>query len=156
MPNTFRYKRRVQFAETDMAGVMHFANYFRLIEETEHAFYRSMGLSIMMFDQGAEIGWPRASATCEYFAPVRFEQEIELHLRVADVGQKSLTYDVDFLRDGQRIARGRITKVCCRVADGSFESIPIPDRIRRRLRDAMHGAAPAPQDAEAADREPPD
>ena len=40
MPYEFEMTRRVQFAETDMAGVMHFANYFRLIEEVEHAFYR--------------------------------------------------------------------------------------------------------------------
>ena len=40
MPTEFTIKRRVQFSETDMAGIMHFANYFRLMEEVEHAFLR--------------------------------------------------------------------------------------------------------------------
>ena len=137
MPYEFEMTRRVQFAETDMAGVMHFANYFRLIEEVEHAFYRSMGLSIMMLEGGTEIGWPRASASCEYFAPVRFEQEMRLCLRVLELGNKSLTYELDFFHDETLVARGKITKVCCRITETAFESIPIPDGIRARIREAM-------------------
>ena len=72
MPAIFTLTRRVQFAETDLAGVMHFANYFRWMEEIEHAFFRSMGLSIMSEHDGHPIGWPRGRVSCEYFGPVRF------------------------------------------------------------------------------------
>lgn len=136
-PCHFRMDRRVQFAEVDMAGVMHFSNYFRMMEEVEHAFYRSMGLSIMMRDADAEIGWPRARVSCEYLAPVRFEDIVELRLRVTHIGTKSVGYEIDLLKDGEMIASGTVRKVCCRVKDRAFEAVNIPDRIRRRLEEAM-------------------
>jgi len=47
MPYEFKLTRRVEFAETDMAGIMHYSNYFRFMETAEHAFFRSLGLSIV-------------------------------------------------------------------------------------------------------------
>ena len=44
----FSIRRRVQFAETDLAGIAHFSNFVRWMEETEHAFFRSLGMSIVM------------------------------------------------------------------------------------------------------------
>ena len=56
--------RRVEFADTDMAGIIHFANYYRYMEEAEHSFFRSLGLSIMQPQpDGSVIGWPRVSAS---------------------------------------------------------------------------------------------
>lgn len=134
MPATFSIHRRVQFAETDMAGVAHFSSYFRWMEEVEHAFFRSVGLSVAMKHDGMEIGWPRVSTSCEYSGPVRFEDELELRLRVTKVGGKSLSYEVDFLKGNQRVALGKLTSVCCTTtADGTFMAIAIPAEIRAKL-----------------------
>ena len=43
MSYEFQITRRVEFSETDMAGIMHFSNYFRFMETAEHAFFRSLG-----------------------------------------------------------------------------------------------------------------
>lgn len=133
------YPRRIQFAETDLAGVLHFSNYFRLMEEIEHAFWRSLGYSVIHGDGPEKVSWPRVTASCEYLAPARFEDELTLKLRITDVGARSLTFEVDFLRDGQRIARGRIKAACCATRDGAFRSIPIPDYIRGKLERAKAG-----------------
>src|ERR1700742_157627 len=106
---TFTITRRVQFAETDMAGIVHFSNYFRWMEEVEHAFFRSMGLSVAMAHEDIEIGWPRVNVGCEFHGPVRFEDEIELRLRITKVGGKSLSYEVEFLRGEKRVALGKST-----------------------------------------------
>ncbi|HCE02754.1 MAG TPA: acyl-CoA thioesterase, partial [Acidobacteria bacterium] len=42
----FRLTRRVQFYETDSAGIVHFSVFFRYMEEAEHAMWRAAGLSI--------------------------------------------------------------------------------------------------------------
>ncbi len=136
MSDTFSISRSVQFSETDMAGIMHFANYFRMMEEVEHAYFRSLGLSIAMECQGEHIGWPRVKTACEYFGPVRFEDQLELRLTVLRVGEKSFTYEVEFLHAGTRVALGTTTSVCCALADGEMKSIPIPAEIRRRLSQA--------------------
>ena len=129
----FALTHRVQFSETDMAGVVHFANLFRWMEEVEHAFFRSLGLSIAMRHDGMEIGWPRISASCEYHAPARFEDEIELRLRITKLGQKSLNYEVDFLKGPDLIARGKIATVCCAITPNGMTPIPIPSPIRFKL-----------------------
>src|SRR3990172_4318164 len=112
--------RRVQFAETDMAGVLHFSNYFRYMEEIEHAFWRSVGLTVYLRDGDPRLSWPRVSAACEYFAPLQFEDELELALRVTKLGEKSIHYEVEFRRRGERCAVGKVTAVCCATQPGSF------------------------------------
>lgn len=134
MPAEFRMTRRIAFAETDMAGVMHFSNYFRLMEEAEHAFWRSLDLTVFFRDREPNLSWPRVAVHCEYHAPLRFEDEVELHLTVVKVGSKSLEYKVEFLRDGAKCAVGKTTAVCCITgAHGAFSATTIPDDIRRKL-----------------------
>ena len=70
MPYEFKTTQQVEFSDTDMAGIMHFANFFRFMEVTEHAFLRSLGLSVHMEEDGRTIGWPRVrAASCSTPAP---------------------------------------------------------------------------------------
>ena len=133
MPSEIVYSRRVQFAETDMAGVMHFANYYRIMEEAEHAFWRSLGLSVHTVDPQAEIGWPRVATSCQYFAPARFEDELLVMLRLVNVGEKTVEFECEFRRQDTRIALGKVKAVCCAMVDRAFRSIPIPEDVRAKL-----------------------
>lgn len=128
-----RIKHRVAFSETDMAGVVHFSNYFRMMEAVEHDFFRQLGLSIVMTHEALEIGWPRVAASCEFFGPLRFEDEVELVMTVTKVGEKSFNYEVEFLWEGRRVALGKMTSVCCEMLDAGMRAIPIPEGIRRKL-----------------------
>ena len=131
----FTIERMVQFAETDQAGVMHFSNFFRVMEEVEHAFWRSVGSSVHRQDaSGAVISWPRVSVRCDFQAAVRFEDVLTVTLRVTRIGEKSATYSVAFAQGGRTVATGAMSVVCCKLADGGrFESIPIPPDARRSL-----------------------
>jgi len=129
----YSLKRRVTFAETDLAGVMHFSNYYRWMEEVEHAFWRSAGSSVVVRGDDSEVSWPRVATSCEYFAPAHFEDELELRFKVDNVGKRSMTYEVEFVRGEQRVALGRTTAVCCSTSPGKFESIPIPADLRNIL-----------------------
>ena len=133
MSATFSITHRVQFCETDMAGVVHFSNFFRMMEEVEHAFFRSLGLSVMMTHEAVDVGWPRVAVSCEYFGPAKFEDEIELKLDVVKVGEKSLTYEVQFLKGDKLLAKGRLTSVCVTLQEGTFKAIPIPATMRGKL-----------------------
>ena len=133
MSAEFSIIHRVQFAETDMAGIMHFSNFFKMMEEVEHAFFRSVGLSVSMQHDDIHIGWPRVSTSCDFTGPVRFEDEVEVKMRVIRVGGKSFTYEVDFFVKGQKVATGKTTSVCCAVSDRDVKSIEIPNVIRAKL-----------------------
>lgn len=128
MTAQFIITRRVEFADTDMAGIIHFANYYRYMEEAEHAFFRSRGLSIMQPQpDGAVIGWPRVSASCSFEAPAYFEDTLEVRLNVVRKGVKSLNYEIEFWRGETRLAHGKLKTVCCVCRLGQpLESIAIP------------------------------
>lgn len=126
----YRTKRTVEFADTDMAGIVHFTRFFVFMETAEHEFLRSLGTSVATEWGGDKIGWPRLAASCEYMSPLRFEDEVEIRLWVSRKGTKSLTYEFHFTREGEDIARGHLTTVCCVTNPGEeLRAIPIPDFI---------------------------
>ncbi len=137
MPSEFTLTRRVEFAETDMAGIVHFSNFFKMMEATEHAFFRSLGFTIHGHEEGTTTGWPRVSASCEYRAPLRFEEEVEIHLRVAEVRTRSIRYEFTFRKaaDGTEVARGKVAAVCASVekATGKLVPVAIPEAIRAKI-----------------------
>jgi YbgC/YbaW family acyl-CoA thioester hydrolase len=132
--SSFRTTRLVEFADTDMAGIVHFSNFFRFMEAAEVEFLRSRGLSVHMGWEGLTFGFPRVSASCDYVRPARFEDVLTVAVRVENVGSKSVTYGFEFTLDGEVIAVGKVTSVCCRVnADHSFFSVEIPASLRAKL-----------------------
>lgn len=133
MGNEFTMNRRVQFAETDVAGVLHFSNYYRMMEEAECALWRSLGVNVMHPHRGGYMSWPRVATQCEYFAPAHLDDELELALVLVHVGQRSVSFECAFRREGERIALGRSTAVCCFMKDGGFEAMAIPDFVRAKL-----------------------
>ena len=140
MPYEFKLTRRIEFSETDMAGIVHFANFFRMMEVAEHAFFRSLGFSIHGHDPVSTTGWPRVRATCDFRAPLRFEDEVEIHLLVAEVRPRSIRYVFVFRKvaDGSEVARGEVVAVCARVekATGNLSAVPISDAVRAAIQAA--------------------
>ena len=130
MAELFRTHRRVEFADTDAAGMIHFSSYFLYMEQAEHALLRHVGTSVINSDATGTISWPRVAARCDYARPVQFEDELEIEVSILRLGTKSVTYQFLFQHDGQSIAQGEITTVCCRINhDQPPQSIPIPDSL---------------------------
>ena len=141
MAHEFKIVRRVEFSETDMAGIVHYSNFFRYMEYAEHAFYRSLGFSVMTNAPEMPVGWPRVHAECDYLKPLRFEDEVEIHLLVSEKRSKVMSYQFRFRKVGapEEIARGKLTVVCVtRDAHGQMKSVPIPKSI-----DSLIAVAPA-------------
>ena len=84
MAYEFKLVRRVEFFETDMVGLVHYSNFFRYMEAAEHAFFRSLGISIVTRQVDPPVGWPRVHADCDFLQPVHFEDEIEIRLLVSE------------------------------------------------------------------------
>ncbi len=131
----FTTQRRVEFRDTDAAGIVHFSAFFPMMEAAEHEALRHLGLSVIQPDpQGGHLTWPRVSAKCDYVAAARFEDILSIEVSVSKLGTSSVTYEFVFKRDSQLIATGTITAVCCRwsVADG-LQKRPISDEVRGKL-----------------------
>ena len=138
MAHSYTTTRRVTFAETDLAGILHFSNYFRYMEEAEHAFFRSLGFRVHLCERSGAWGWARRNASCDYRRPLRYEDEVELRLLVKEKRKKALVYQVRFVLDGAEVARGEVTAVCVAKADdGQLRAAEIPAAV-----DAAVEAAP--------------
>ncbi len=131
---SYRTTRRVEFCDTDMAGIAHFANFFRWMESAEVEFLRARGLSVKLEWEGQTLGFPRVSATCDFAKPARFQDLIDIDVTLERIGGKSVTYVFAFSRGGEFLARGKVTSVCCHVKeDSQLEAIEIPASYRKRL-----------------------
>lgn len=134
MSQPFRTSRRVEFGDTDMAGIAHFSNFFRYMEVAETDFLIARGLSVAWEADGQRFGFPRVSVGCDFKRPVRFRDLLDIAVTVEEVGRKSVRYRFDFSHEGNDVAVGRITAVCCRTTpDHGIESIEIPDHVRALL-----------------------
>ena len=132
MVSEFRLTRRVQFHETDAAGIVHFSCFFRYMEEAEHGLWRAAGLSIAPPD--ARVGFPRVASSFEFLRPLRFEDEFEVLLQVTKKSGRSLSYRATVTKDGDTAARGTLTVACVsREAGGPMRSTPIPADIASRF-----------------------
>jgi YbgC/YbaW family acyl-CoA thioester hydrolase len=138
MAGGFRYRRRVQFAETDMAGIAHFSSFFRFMEEAEHALWRAAGLSIGKAEETG--GWPRVSAAFDYKSPLRFEDEFEVTVRLGAVTQRSLQYTCTITRGDMLVGTGTMTSVCTRREEGRMQAVDIPPDVIARLRKVLDDA----------------
>jgi acyl-CoA thioester hydrolase len=130
----FHITRRVEFGDTDMAGIAHFANFFRYMEVAETDFLLARGLCVAWAEGGQRFGFPRVSVSCDFKRPVRFRDVLDIAVTVEEVGTKSVRYRFDFSHDGKDVAVGRITTVFCRsTADHGLESAEIPPAVRAKL-----------------------
>lgn len=133
MASEYRTQRRIEFADTDMAGIVHFSNFFRFMESVEHEFFRSMGQSLHTELDGRMVGFARVHAECDYAAPLRYAELVEVELRVAEIRASTLSYAFRFMRepDGAVVATGKLT-VCCVSGDPEtkrMRAVPIPEHI---------------------------
>ncbi len=137
MPYEFRVVRRVEFSETDMAGIVHYSNFFRYMEAAEHEFFRSLGFSVVTRQVDPPVGWPRVHAECDYKQPLRFEDEVEIHLLVGEKKSKALSYEFQFRKLNAsppvEVARGSLTVVCVTHQHGKMAPATIPKAIAERI-----------------------
>jgi 4-hydroxybenzoyl-CoA thioesterase/acyl-CoA thioester hydrolase len=130
----FRTRRRVEFVDTDMGGIVHFSRFFVFMETAEHLWLESLGTSVATVEDGRSIGWPRVRATCEYKSPARFGDVLDIAVRVERLGRSSVTYAFAFTCDGREIAHGSMVAVCCELTPGrEVRPIPIPEHLARAL-----------------------
>jgi YbgC/YbaW family acyl-CoA thioester hydrolase len=135
VPSEYRLKRRVQFYETDAAGIVHFSWFFRYMEEAEHALWREAGLSIA--PPGAEIGWPRVSASFDFHKALKFEDEFEIWIRVEGMTKKTIRYACLLHQGDTKIATGTLVIACVRKHPNEpMTATAIPPDIARRLSSA--------------------
>lgn len=129
--------RRVEFSDTDMAGIVHFSQYLCYMEFAEHDFFRKLGFSVAQKFGDLTYGWPRVEVKASYHRPLRFENEIEIRLRLTKVSSRSLRFEFLIINLAEQliVATGGYTTVCViQNEDGSIKSAELPKELATCLK----------------------
>lgn len=105
---------------------------FRYFESAEIEFLRTLGIT---YDMSRPVNFPRVHVECEYKLAIGHDDEIEIHVRIGRIGNTSVRFDFQTLKDGNLAAKGAVTVVA--VNRSTNRSTPLPDDIRRKLRETM-------------------
>ncbi len=135
MAEPFHTTRLVEFHDTDMAGIMHFASFFHYMESAEHELIRAVGFSVHSNVDGQTLSFPRVAVSCQFTSPARCEELLDIAVTVSRIGEKSVTFEIAFSYEGREVAVGQMTSVCCRVEPGKpLASVPIPKNLADGLK----------------------
>jgi len=127
-PAAYIHRRRVEFADTDAAGVAHFSRLLVIVEEAEHGFFRERGIPILT----AESAWPVVKTEVDFCGACRFGDEIEMRLSDFQPGKSSLAYAFEGTIDGRKVLFGRMTK--CHISPKSGQAAEISVQVVGKIR----------------------
>jgi acyl-CoA thioester hydrolase len=119
-------RRRIEWIDTDAAGIWHWTTAFRLAEAAEAAMHTALGIPNETF--GA---CPRASVSASFRKALRFNDRVEVELAVESIGRSSLAYRLAIASEGEPAAEGSLTVVFIDRSTG--RAAPWPTAIRERL-----------------------
>lgn len=86
----FRYKIRLAWVDTDAARIAHFTSFLKYVERAEEELYNLLGLSYTSSAEGSNATFPRVEVFCRYLSPARFNDQLEVILRVTEIKERSV------------------------------------------------------------------
>jgi YbgC/YbaW family acyl-CoA thioester hydrolase len=125
-PASVVVKRRIQWFDTDSSTKIHNTVPLRLMEEAEVVLLDRLGILREVYGK-----LPRAHASIDFHAPLRFWDECEVRVAVSEVGRSSITYAFSIAgSEGQVASEGRVVAV---LVDDEVKPRPWPEQYRRLL-----------------------
>jgi len=139
MQKSFSQERQVEFSETDMAGIVHFSNYFKWMEAAELAMLESVGIPVVNRKDDRFNGWPRVQVSAKYKLPLRYRDRIRIDISVKEFRIRSIQYVWTVRKlteEGDLLAaRGDLVAVWVELdpLSGEIVSVPMPEAFAEKL-----------------------
>ncbi|HZR90910.1 MAG TPA: thioesterase family protein [Gaiellaceae bacterium] len=123
-------RTRVGFSDTDAQGIVYYGRYNPYFDLARVEYLRELDL----LHRHADMDFVMRANTVEYFAPAVFDDQLEIHCRVARIGRTSMTYEYAayLLPDDELMATARQTVVLVDLAERRAQ--PIPEWLRACIR----------------------
>lgn len=132
--HTIQY--RVQWGDTDAAGIVFYPNYFRWFDHTGLEFLRALGLPLETLIRQHQIILPIIDAGCRFHHPARYSDLLTIETTITEMRARTFRFEYRVSCAGEITGRGYEVRGCVRSpasADGKLELIAFPEEIRSRL-----------------------
>ena len=130
MTPPFVHRLRVRYHECDAQGIVFNANHFAYFDITLTELWRdAFGSYDAMVESGTDVVVKDAQAS--FHGSPRFDDELDIEMTIATLGNTSMVSDFEEMRDGESLVSGRMVHVF--VDPKTMEKKPIPDDVRERL-----------------------
>ncbi|WP_377507827.1 tol-pal system-associated acyl-CoA thioesterase [Octadecabacter sp. R77987] len=127
---TYRFKLRVYYEDTDLAGIVYYANYLRFIERARSEWVRSLGVDQVALKADAGMVFAVRRIEADYLAPAKFDDEVEVVTSVESVTGVRLVLKQDVTRAGQVLFSSIVTLVALNEQGAPAR---LPANFRRNL-----------------------
>lgn len=120
---------RISYSDTDQMGMVYYSNYLVFFERGRTELFRSLGISYKELEE-KECFFPVVRSECNYFAPARYDDIINVETKIAEIGAASVTLHYEIKRDGKILASG-ITKHP--LVNKDLKPIRFPKELKEKL-----------------------
>jgi len=130
---THRFEIRVYYEDTDLAGIVYYANYLKFIERARSELLRELGIDQAAMKAGAGVVFAVRQLRADYLAPARYDDLLSVETRVLKTAGARVVLGQAVLRGEEKLFDSEVTIVALR-ADGA--PARLPGEVRQKLADA--------------------
>ena len=127
----FAWQLRVYYEDTDTGGVVYYANYLRFMERARTEWLRALGFDMSAMAREHQCHFVAQRAAIDYLMPARLDDVLTATVALHHAGHARLVLEQDVLKDGQRLAAGRVTLAC--ITTDTWRPTPMPAALKRAL-----------------------
>jgi len=120
---------RVYYEDTDLAGIVYYANYLKFIERGRSEWIASLGIDQMELRAREGVVFAVRRVEADYLRPARFGEDLVVETRISAIGGARIVLEQAVLRGGERIFQAEVTLVCL-SEDGHANRLPAEVRVR--------------------------
>lgn len=126
---THRHALRVYYEDTDLAGIVYYANYLKFIERGRTEWVRGLGISQTRLRAETGIVFAVRRVEADYLRPAKFEDDLVVTTDLLELGGARIDLAQAVLRGQEQLFTARVTLVCL-GADGRAARLPADIRAR--------------------------
>ncbi len=124
------YTLRVYYEDTDLAGIVYYANYLKFIERARTEWVRGLGVDQAALRREAGIVFAVRRVEADYLRPAVFDDALTVRTALVELGGARIVLDQDIWRGDERLFAARVVLVCLGAAGGA---VRMPAGLRAQL-----------------------
>jgi acyl-CoA thioester hydrolase len=132
-PGKYTIEERVRWGDVDAASIIFYGAYIRFFEFAETELFRAVGLPYSVMFEELDIWLPRVHIECDFHRAAQLDDLLEVSVFVGRFGTKSMQLNFEVRREGETDLIASAHFVLASVKRDTFQTVPIPDELRKRL-----------------------